>query len=178
MSILQRASNLKMKNIFGEDEPNIFFNSNIKSTRIPAMSFTNYIDSKKSPIVSALKRERRKILKKQVDYDKEYEIKNIDYKTNEKKKIEKILKNTLGISLPNYSLLWRLKYLENPEIQFFFVDNLNGSYEILFVDIYHLVLPASNKLNKKKKANPKKKYKEHEKANFCLSNIFHNKNEN
>lgn len=175
MSILQRAysqSNIKSKNIFDEEEPNIFFNNNIKSTDIPEMYFINFIDSRKSPLVNTLKREKRRILKKQVDYDNEYEIKNIEYKKDEKKKIERILNDTLGISLSNYSLLWRLKYRYNPEIQFFFLDDLSNNYEILFIDIYHLVLPAPDKSRRERWANPKKKYKEHKEAKFNLSNIF------
>lgn len=176
MSILQRVSNsnIKSKNIFGEDEPNIFFNKNIKSTKIPHMYFTNFIDNKKSPIIKTLKTEKRRILKKQVNFDNEYEIKNIIYKSIERKKIDTILKNTLGISIPNYTLLWRLKYIVNPKIQYYFLDNLDGTYEIVIVDIYHLILPAPDKSHKEKKPNPKKTYNEHSLASYCLSNIYKN----
>ena len=174
MSIQQRISstNIKSKNIFGEDEPNIFFNSNIKSVKIPHLYFTNFINNKKSPLVNTLKQERRRIIKKQVDYDNEYEIKNIEYRNNERKKISKILYDTIGIKIPDYSLLWRLKYIINPSIQYFFLDNLDGTYEIIIVDIYHLILPAPDKSHKEKKANPKKTYNAHSLANYCLSNIY------
>lgn len=177
MSILQenlisKNGTLKTKNIFGEKEPNIFFNSEIKSTNLPKFYFTNFIDGKKSPMVDFLKKERRKFLKQQVDFDNEYEIKSIDRKT-EQKKINEILKTTLNKSSINVSLLLRLKSIDNPRVQFFFIDDNEGNYEVLFIDIYHLVLPAPDKSYHEKKANPKKTYKEHEKASYCLSNIFH-----
>jgi len=174
MSILQRnLINSKQKNIFGEKEPNVFFNDEIKSIKLSKYYFTNFIDSKKSPLVSALKNERRKILKKEVDYDRDYEIKNIEYRKSEQKKIKDILDNTTGNSNINYAMLFRLKNIYNPAIQFFFLDDLNGNYEILLIDIYHLVLPAPDKSHHEWFANPKKTYKEHEKASFDLSNIFH-----
>lgn len=177
MSILQKnlVSNnrLKTKNIFGEKQPKVVFNANIKSTNLHRYYFTNYIDNKKSPIVKTLKSQRRKMLSMQVDYDKDYEIKNILYKKNEKAKINDILQNTIGTTDISFSMLYRLKYIDNPEIQFFFLDNTGGIYEVILIDIYHLVLPAPNKARHENKANPKQIYSLHKNAQYCLSNIFH-----
>lgn len=176
MSILQRnLINLNSglsKNIFGEKEPNVFFNSKIKSTNLPQHYFTNYIDSRKNPLVNALKEHRRRILKKQVDYDSDYEIKNIIYRGNEKAKFSDILQTTLGYNNINYAILFRLKSRINPVIQFYFLDDCNGNYEVLFVDIYHLALPAPNKARHEKYAKPKKIYAEHRNAKFDIENIF------
>lgn len=87
-------------------------------------------------------------------------------------KIDNILGNTIGSASISASLLFRLKSINNPAVQFFFLDDLNGNYEVLFVDIYHLVLPAPDKGHKEKKANPKKTYDEHKLAKYCLSNIY------
>ena len=176
MSILQKnlinSNGTLEKNMFGEPEPNIFFHSEIKSTNIPEYYFTNYIDSRKSPMVHFLKQERRRFLEKQVDIDREYEIKNIK-KTKEQKKLDKILMNTLNIPSIPILTLFRLKSVNNPEVQFFFSDDLNGNYQVLIVDIYHLLLPAPDKSHNEKFPNPKKKYGEHKIADYCISNIFH-----
>lgn len=172
MNILQKNStNGLKKNIFGEKNPNVFFNSNIKSTNLPKFYFTNYLDSKKVPMVDCLKRERRKFLKKTVNYDKEYEIKPIKT-THEQAKIDEILKTTLNISNIPVSSIMRLKSIYNPELQLFFLDDKKGNYEVIFIDIYHLVLPAPDKSHNEKKANPKEKYETHKNASYCLSNIF------
>lgn len=172
MSILQKSStNGLKKNIFGEKNPNVFFNSSIKSTNMPTFYFTNFLDSRKVPMADCLKREKRRILNKTVNYDNEYEIKKIDT-NHEQTKIDNILKNTLNISsIPTSSIL-RLKSVANPELQFFFLDDKKGNYEVIFIDVYHLVLPAPDKSHKEKKANPKKKYEEHKNAKYCLSNFF------
>lgn len=172
MSILQKSStNGLKKNIFGEKSPNVFFNSNIKSTNLPNFYFTNYLDNKRVPMVNCLKKEKRRILNKTLNYDNEYEIKTIN--TNrEQLKIDTILKSTIGISNIPVSRILRLKSVYNPDLQFFFLDDKKGNYEVIFIDIYHLVLPAPNKLYKEKKANPKKKYEEHKNAAYCLSNIY------
>lgn len=177
MNTLQRNSisknTLKNKNIFGDKEPNIFFNEDIKSTNLPKYYFTNYIDNRKNPVVKFLKNERRKFITKTVSFDEEYEIKGIKNKSNEQKKIDEILFSTLSLPSINISLLARLKSKVNPSVQFFFYDDLQGNYEVLFVDIYHLVLPAPDKSHHEIFANPKKKYKEHENDSFDISNIFH-----
>ena len=176
MSILQKNlinnKGILKKNMFGEPEPNIFFHDDIKSTNIPEEYFTNYIDNKKSPMIDFLKRERRRFLKKQVDIDQEYDIKNIE-RTKEQKKVDKILKNTLNMGSIPILTLFRLKSINNPGVQFFFLDDLKGNYKVLFIDIYHLVLPAPDKSHGEKFPNPKKKYNEHKLAKYCISNIFH-----
>lgn len=176
MSILQRSltnGNVKTKNIFGEKEPNVFFHDNIKSTNLKKFLFTNYLDNKKVPLVKALQTERRRILRKEVNYEEEYEIKNIEYRKNEKNKIDAILFDTIGIEKIDYSMLWRLKYKYNPAIQFFFLDDFHGNYEVLIVDIYHLVCPAPDREHGEIFANPKKTYKDHKDAKYNINNIFH-----
>lgn len=178
MSILQKnlIKNKKniTKNIFGEREPNIFFHENIKSVNLPKYYFTNYIDDKKSPLIKLLKRERGKFIRKQVNFDKEYELKSID--TNkEQLKVDEILKNTIGINSIPVKTIFRLKSIDNPSVQFFFLDDYQGNYKVLFIDLYHLVLPARDLSRKEKKANPKKTYENHKMANYCLSNIFNSK---
>lgn len=176
MSILQKNLISKngtiKKNIFGEREPNIFFNDGIKSTNLPKYYFTNFIDNSKSPIINTLKRERRRFLKKEVDIDNEYEIKFIE-KNTEQAKVDEILKTTINRESIPVMTLCRLKSIFNPEVQFFFLDDLKGNYEVLFIDIYHLVLPAPDKEYNEKYPNPKKHYEKHKNAKYCMSNIFH-----
>ena len=171
------AKSLGTKPILGGKATDIYFNPNIKSVDIPEEFFTNYIDSRKSLIVKTIKNERRRILTKEVDYNREYEVKDIINKSNEYKKIDKILKKTVGAVSINYNFLWRMKYISNPELQFFFYEKLNGTFEILIIDIYHLIVTAADRDHGEIVANPKKKYKEHHKDNpektmYNLSEIF------
>lgn len=176
MSILQenvinKDGVLKSKNIFGEKEPNVFFNSNIKSVNLPEFYFTNFIDCKKSPMVKFLKSQKYGFESKKIDIDNCYEIKNIKHK-KEQKKIDKILLETLNMNSIPTSLIFRLKSIQNNGVQFFFLDDLQGNYEVLFVDVYHMVLPAPNKERGERVAKPKENYEEHKNARYCLSEIF------
>ena len=178
MSILQenvinKRGVFKRKNIFGEKEPNIFFNSNIKSINLPNFYFTNFIDSKRSPMVKFLKSQKYGFEAKTIDIDTYYEIKNIKYNT-EQKKIDKILLETLNMESISTSLIFRLKSKRNTGVHFFFLDDLHGNYEVLFIDLYHMVLPAPDSERGEDVPNPKENYERHETANYCLSNIFGN----
>lgn len=170
-NLIDNRGALKTKNIFGEKEPNIFFDNKIKSVNTPEFLFTNYLDGKKAPMVNYLKNERRRFLKKEVDIDNEYELKTIDKKT-EQKKIDKIIEKTLNLPHVDVSIIYRLKSVYNPELQFFFLDDNNGNYHVIFIDIYHLVLPARDQSRREIFPNPKRKYNEHKNASFCMSNIF------
>lgn len=162
-----------LKKIYLEKESQTyFFNDGIKSTNLPKYYFTNFIDNRKSPIINFLKKERRRFLKKEVDIDNEYQIKFIE-KNNEQLKVDEILKTTINRESIPIMTLCRLKSVSNPEVQFFFLDDLNGNYEVLFIDIYHLVLPAPDREHNEKYPNPKKHYEQHKNASYCMSNIFH-----
>ena len=175
MNILQNhsANNniLKTKNIFGTKQPKIEFHEKLSSTDLEQHFFTNFIDSRRDPMVKFLKNERRKMLTDKCNFDDEYEIKNIEYRKNEKEKIKDILEQTIGDSNIDYNLLIRLKSKENKGVQFFFLDK-EATCKVLIIDLYHLLLPAPNKEIGETKANPEKNYSKHKDAKFNLSNIF------
>lgn len=176
MSILKKnlinGNQIKSKNIFGEKNPTVYFNENICSTDIPQYFFINYIDSPKSQIVKKLKNEKRRFVSNDVIYEEEYEIKPVENRKNEQKRIDMVLQKTVGISTVDLNLLYRLKCYANQALQFFFLDKLNGEYEVLIIDLYHLIVPAADKDHNERKANPKKTYNEHKDAKYNLSEIF------
>lgn len=176
MSILQKTlikgNIIKSKNIFDEKNPKVKFNQNICSIDLPQYFFINYIDDGRKPIVKKLKNEKRRFTNNLIDYEEEYEIKPVLQKKNEQKKIDAILQGTIGMSTVDLNFLWRLKCYANPALQFFFLDKKDGTYEVLMIDVYHLLIPAADKDHGEKKANPKKTYQEHKDAKYNLSEIF------
>lgn len=184
MSILKKnlinGNQIKTKNMFGEKNPTVYFNPNISSTDIPKYFFTNYIDSKKSLIVKKIKQEKRRFTCNEINYEDEYEIKIVENRKNEQQKIDAILQNTIGIKTVDLNFLYRLKCYANKSLQFFFLEHPDGKYEVIIIDLYHLILPAADRDHYEKKANPKKTYKEHHKDNpektmYNLSEIFYHK---
>lgn len=162
----------KEKNIFGKSNPNVIFNDRIKSVNIPKCNFTNYLHGKKSPLTKTLNQLNNRIKNNYVNYDVEFEIKKIDRINEEKYKIKNILHKTYGNNSIDYNKFLRLKYRKNPEIQFFFLDDLNGNYEVIIVDIYHLVLAAIDRERHEEYAKPWEKYALHCDAYYCISNVF------
>ena len=181
MSILQKNSlnknTLSIKsignstNIFGSSQPIIKFNINIKSIDVKKYYFINKISSTKSVLAKKIKNDQRRFLNHDIDIDKEFEIKYILDQKGEQKKLDYILNNTIGKTVPVLSCV-RLKTIGNESLQYYVSDDYSGGTEVVLIDLYHLFIPAKDKSREEKHPNTRNTYYEHINDKHDLSEII------
>lgn len=161
---IDKSNHIKERKSLGFGEDKFNFDDALKSTNIPYLEFTNYFGGSKDPMLKFTKKEYKKLLCGNVDLDSEYEMKlvNVEYGFNELK-IKKIYSDTLGKTVRDLPLIYKLRNEQNKELQFY-VTSTNGSFKVCFIDIYHLVIPT-------KEQNTKEIYEKHSWKSYCLSNL-------
>jgi hypothetical protein len=147
---------------FGEDE--FDFSKALKSINIKPLEFTNYFKGKKDVLYKYVRKEYKKLINKIANLDEEYEMKlvNVDDNFNDIK-IKKLYSDTHNIKIHTLPLMYKLKNLNNPNLQFYVVNEKN-IFKVCFIDIYHLALPTKDE-------DTKTKYELNENNNYCLSNL-------
>lgn len=100
-----------------------------------------------------------------------FELKDVNYGANLKKeKIEQIVFKTRAVK-KECNLIYRFKNNLNPAFQLY-VDKVdNNNYDVLIIDLYHLVIPAAYKYYGKKVADLKADYDKVKNNSICLSEI-------
>ena len=171
INFLNNKSIADAKNIFGSTKLKISFNKNIKSTNLSEHKFVNYINSKNKLLIKRLRTDERKFIDGLFDFDKDFEIKYLLDENNMQTKFEDILLNTLGTTTSVLSCV-RLKTPGNVSLQYIVSDNFTGAYEIIVIDLYHLLVFAADKSRGEKKPKPKKTYNEHKNDDKCLSEVL------
>lgn len=158
-------------NIFGCSQPTIKFNKNIKSIDAKQYYFINKLSSTKSVLAKRIKGDQRRFANHEIDIDKEFEIKYILDQKGEQKKMNYILNNTIGKTVPVLSCV-RLKTIGNEGLQYYVSDDYNGGSEVVLIDLYHLFIPAADKQKGEKHPNSKQTYNEHVLDAHDLSEII------
>ena len=67
--------------------------------------------------------------------------------------------------------VYKYKNKENYEFQIYVANNTSGDYEVLAIDIYHLLIPAPDKQRKETTEHSKEKYETFKLANYDLTEI-------
>ena len=158
-------------NIFGSSQPTIKFNKNIKSIDIKKYLFINKISSTKSVLAKKIKNDQRRFANHDIDVDNEFEIKYILDQKGEQKKLDYILNNTIGKTVPVLSCV-RLKTIGNEGLQYYISDDYKGGTEVVLIDLYHLFIPAADKARGERHPNPKRTYEDHINDSHDLSEII------
>lgn len=171
INLLDNKSIADAKNIFGSTKLKISYNKNIKSTNLVKHKFVNYINSKNKALIKKLKTDERKFIDGLFDFDKDFKIKYLLDENNMQAKFDDILLNTLGTTTNVLSCV-RLKTPGNVSLQYIVSDNFTGAYEIIVIDLYHLLVFAADKSRGEKKPKPKRTYNEHKDDNKCISKVL------
>ena len=176
MSILKKRSDnsslkatnlLNKKNIFGDKNLKLSFKSNIKSVDIPNIYFNNYFKGNDS-YYSFFKKEYSRIINGNFDIET-YNIKGLSLtKNNLYNRISKVFLETYGYTY-RLPYLHRISKKNNEIFQIIYTDD---NYEIIIVDLYHLLIPAIDHEHKEKNKNLKKHYDEVKNNKYNLNNIF------
>ena len=170
-NLLSSTSNNLDKNIFDDSKEKFNFDNAYKSVNIPKYYFTNYLDSKKSNFYKFIRRQSKLMLNANYSIFDNFELKDVNYGANLKKeKIEQIVFETRAIKR-ECNLIYRFKNNLNPAFQLY-VDKVdNNNYDVLIIDLYHLVIPAADKYYGKKVADLKADYDKVKNNSICLSEI-------
>lgn len=171
INFLSSKSIADAKNIFGSTKLKISFNKNIKSTNLAKHTFVNYINSKNKTLIKKLRTDERKFIDGLFDFDKDFKIKYLLDENNMQKKFDDILLSTIGTTTNVLSCV-RLKTLGNVSLQYIVSDNFTGTYEIIAIDLYHLLVFAADKSRGEKKPKPKRAYNEHKNDDKCISKVL------
>lgn len=171
INFLSGKSIADAKNIFGSTKLKISFNKNIKSTNLAKHTFVNYINSKNKTLIKKIRTDERKFIEGLFDFDKDFKIKYLLDENNMQKKFDDILLSTIGTTTNVLSCV-RLKTLGNVSLQYIVSDNFTGTYEIIAIDLYHLLVFAADKSRGEKKPKPKRAYNEHKNDDKCISKVL------
>lgn len=147
---------------FGDDK--FDFGSALKSVDIDYLEFINYFPRRKDSKFKFVKSEYLKLLNGTANLDERYEMKlvNVEDGFNEVK-ITLIYSKTLEKNIEHLPLMYKLKNLEDKQLQFY-VINENNSFKVCFIDIYHLAIPT-------KKQNTKDEYNAYCLNRYGLENL-------
>lgn len=158
----------KNKNILGE-ETRFTIKNNMKSVNIPELYFSNYFKSRNDYYKSV-----EKILKRLVTDSssiKEFIHKDLNRNVEFDKRLEKIHLDTYNYSYGKIPFIYRLAHFGNSSFQIYLIGNSEYS-EIVFIDLYHLLLPAADCEHGEVVKNPIKHYNEVKSYKEDISSII------
>lgn len=160
-------NNRKTKNLFADSKTKFTFKNDMKSVDIPEILFTNFFQSK-NEYFKIVKKEYKGLINGREDVIDSYNMKYINRNPEIENKINKIMLNTYGYAL-KLPMMWRLSKKGNPKLQFIVVEK---TAEIIFIDLYHLFIPAADREHGESIKNPQLTYDECKEYRYDLKNIF------
>lgn len=167
--------NTKNQNLFGNKNVSIDFGKSLKSVNVdePYM-FTNYFENKNT---------RYKFVRKNISDIINERISLVDRSLFEMKfvnmekhcflslKINEILHLTTGKKIHTNPILYKFKDKINKELQYYVEKKDVDNFEVKFIDIYHLVIPAPNRDIGETEEHSQETYEYHKYDDICLSEI-------
>lgn len=163
------------KNVFGKSDVSIDFGKSLKSVNTGDMyMFTNFFENKGVRYKFA-KKNISSIINNKISLVNEdlFEMKLVnlenDYFLN--LKIDEILYLTTGKRIRKMPTLYKFKDKINKELQYYVEKKDTDNFEIKFIDIYHLVIPAPNYDLGETEEHSQKIYEIHKYGDVCLSEI-------
>ena len=147
-------------NIFGNKDLNITFKNGIRSIDLPDYNFINYFYEFEKDYINFAKKEFKRLKNGSVNILEEYNDKPIGMNKKLKTKLTDVHYETYfyNFKLP---FLKRITKIGNERFQLYYYRIDDDNIEIIFIDLYHLLIPAADKEHKEKKANPKKTYEDY-----------------
>ena len=144
-------------NMFGS-KSKVIFKNGLRSVDISKHNFINFASNKEPNYIKFIQKEINKLKQGTIDILKEYKEKWVGMTPNVKIRLNDVFYETYyyNIGLP---YLKRLSKKGKPKFQLYYkYDKSTDTAEIIFVDLYHLLIPAANKQIGETKASPEKTY--------------------
>lgn len=139
------------------------FNNNIKSNHIKELEFTNFVKTNTCKKYCTLLDICKKIRRNEKEWDKMFVADEIDITIEIPKldRLYKIINVVNNKKTDRNKLVFKFKYLEDKEIQFY-VEKENDVLKLYLIDLYHIGIEAMNKkigmANRKRMYNATKEF--------------------
>ena len=160
---------------FKSIKKDINFDYAMKSVNLDMLNFTNFF-TKKSALIKFFKKEYSCLKNGSVDIDDntKYVATIVNYKDPALElKIKLIIENTRKIKVDKLpKIIYKYKNRTNPEVQFYVTNNIQNEYEVLAIDLYHLLIPAPDKSRNEKKEHSREKYEKYKYADYDLAELY------
>lgn len=146
------------------------FNNMLKSDNFEELQFTNFVKSENTNKYNDLKEICNKVANNYYELDKLFSADEIDINIDIPKlnRVFNILEKANENSIDRKKLILKYKNKKDKEIQFY-IMNENGNYKLMLVDLYHLVIEATNVKTGRK--DLKGIYKFHKNYSYNINNI-------
>ena len=149
------------------------FSKAMNSVNLETFCFTNFF-IKKSVLIKFVRGELIQIINKTIDLEdyKIYSSSLVDYNDLYLNlKLKTIIEKTTGNRLKELPVIYKFKNKENPNFQIYAKKDINNNYEVLAIDLHHLLIVAPDKSRGEKKERSKEKYDGLKLADYNLSKI-------
>lgn len=176
-SAFKQSSSLKTKGFktsnFSPKQKQICFDYAMKSVNLQHFIFTNFL-FRKSPTLKLVRTQyfNLKNGKFNLEDSSKYapSIVNLSNPYLELK-LKTIIEKTRNVKVDKLPIIYKFKSKEMPEFQIYVANNLNNEYEVLAIDLYHLLIPAPDKSRGEKTEHSQEKYDSVKFADYNLSEI-------
>lgn len=149
------------------------FDFAMNSVNLPSFDFTNFL-VKKSPLVKFVRGEYIKLLDNKIDLDDStlYAPTLVSYSDPLLKlKLITIIEKTRNTKVDKLPMIYKFKNKENQNFQIYVANDITNNYEVLAIDLYHLLIPAPDKSRGETVEHSKEKYEKYKLADYNLSEI-------
>ncbi len=150
------------------------FDFAMKSVNFPSLNFTNFF-VKKSPLIKFVRGEYIRLVDNKINLDDHtlYAPALVTYNNDPllKLKLITIIEKTRNIKVDRLPIIYKFKNKENPEVQIYVANDITNNYEVLAIDLYHLLIPAPDKSRGETVEHSKEKYEKYKLADYNLSEI-------
>lgn len=135
--------NILNGNIFGNEDLTISFKNGIKSVNLENYKFTNFLKSTDKDYIRIIRKEFNRLKNNNINILEEYNDKPIGMTDKISEKLENVHYETYfyRIKLP---FLKRITKIHNERLQLYYYLKDDNSIEIIFIDFYHLLIPAAD----------------------------------
>jgi len=158
-------------NIFGKKDFSITFKRGLKSVDLPSKNFINFLQRSDTNYISFIRKEIKKLYYGNVDILSEYKDKFITKDRETLSQMEAIFMETYGYNI-RLPFLKRLSKIRNSRFQLFYKVIDEDTIEIMFIDLYHLIIPAADVEHGEEEANPENTYNEFKDSDYNLTEIL------
>lgn len=167
-------TNIIQKNNLIKNDYELDMDFALKSINNPQLKFTNMLrrNPNKDANYAFLRKKYFENKNKKMDLISEFEIVELEYKSESKKeRFHKLLNQTHNNIFSTLPAMIKCKYFDNKAFQLFAEWIDKNHVRVNFIDVHHLVFPTPNKERGEKTVNLTEKYNELKDYSVCLSKI-------
>lgn len=164
-----RKNRFSNNRIYESEEYTEFdFNNNLKSDKFEELEFTNFLSSNQCKKYNLLLEICQKLYSNCKNLNKLFIPDEFDSGKHNSKRVYDIISAVNNKKIDNKQVIYKLKNKDDKEIQFY-ISKENSILKLYLIDIYHIVIEATN--GKIGKADRKGIYKARKKCHYDIKEI-------